>query len=148
MSIKSIIIAFFISIFAPFFQSNERESINYINELSYSYSTGWGINDSVNYHIVCNNNCVIKIKESGKSEKETVKKNLTTKQTDELIKILRDNYIEAWDGFNKSDKNVLDGNSFSFHLKYNDDEYVSASGYMMWPDHYHDFKKEFEEIFR
>ena len=50
-------------------------------------------------------------------------------------------------GFNKSDRYVLDGNSFSLSISMNNDEYVSASGYMKWPKNYKEVKEELITFF-
>ena len=81
----------------------------------------------------------------GKDEKDVITIKLTNKDMDKFEDMLNKYHILSWKGFNKSDKNVLDGNSFSFRLRYNDDEKLSASGYMMYPNHYRDFKEKFEE---
>ena len=55
---------------------------------------------------------------------------------DEISKVLNDYKVINWDGFDRYVKDVLDGDSFSFYLKANDDISVRASGYMTWPKNY------------
>lgn len=116
-----------------------------INKLKYSYTNGYGINDNISYEIDCEDNCILTVKGYGLNEDELLNINLTNKDMDKFETILNKNHVLSWKGFSKSDKNVLDGDSFSFSLRYNDDEKLSASGYMMYPDYYNKFQKEFEE---
>ena len=102
------------------------------------------MNQDVSYKINCDNKCILKIKEYEKSEDDIITIKLSNKDMDKFVSILNKNHIASWKGFSKSDKYVLDGDSFSFHLRYNDDEKLSASGYMMYPNHYNSFQKEFE----
>ena len=122
------------------------DGIYQVNRLEYSYTSGYGINENVLYTIDCENKCNVKIKEYGKNENDIITINLSDKDMDRLEKILNKNHILSWKGFSKSDKNVLDGDSFTFRLRYNDDEKVSASGYMMYPSHYNKFKQQFEDF--
>lgn len=44
--------------------------------------------------------------------------------------------LRKWDGFSKSDKNVLDGSGFGFNAAFDDGTRISASGYERYPkDH-------------
>ena len=123
----------------------DGEGVYQINKLEYSYTNGYEVNSDVSYKIDCEDKCILIIKEYGKDEKDVITKKLTNKDMDKFEDMLNKYHILSWKGFNKSDKNVLDGNSFSFRLRYNDDEKLSASGYMMYPNHYRVFKEKFEE---
>ncbi len=123
----------------------DGEGVYQINKLEYSYTSGYAVNSDVSYKIDCDDKCILIIKEYGKDEKDVIKKSLTNKDMDKFEDMLNKYHVLSWKGFNKSDKNVLDGNSFSFHLRYNDDEKLSASGYMMYPDYYNNFKENFED---
>ena len=143
--ILKLIACFILSTFLSNTVFFEDEGIYQINKLEYSYTQGYGINEDVSYKIDCEDDCIIIIKEYGKDEKDSKTIKLTNKDMDKFEKILNKYHILSWRGFSKSDKNVLDGDSFSFRLRYNDDEKLSASGYMMYPSHYGDFKTHFED---
>ena len=139
------VLKFIISFLISFYVTNlpyiyEDDGIYQINKLKYSYTNGYAKNSDVVYEIDCEDDCVLTIKEYGKEEDELININLTDKNMDKFESILNRNHILSWKGFSKSDKNVLDGDSFYFSLRYNDDEKLSASGYMMYPDYYKDFK--------
>ena len=55
--------------------------------------------------------------------------------------------VNKWDGFNKSDKNVLDGNSFSFSYSNTDNKSIEAHGYMKWPNNYREFRDEIKALY-
>ena len=63
-----------------------------------------------------------------------------------LINVLNEYNVAKWDGFHKSDQNVLDGDSFSFSMYTLEDRYISASGYMSWPENYRNIEDAFDEI--
>ncbi|MBO4601032.1 MAG: hypothetical protein J5634_02225 [Bacilli bacterium] len=127
----------------PYFY--DGEGIYQINKLEYSYTSGYGMNDDVSYKIDCEEDCILVYKEYGKDEKDTITIKLNDKDMDKFENMLNRYHILSWKGFKKSDPYVLDGNSFSFHLRYNDDEKLSASGYMMYPNHYKEFQSHFED---
>jgi len=143
--IFKLIITFFIS----FYVTNmpymfEEEGIYQINNLKYSYTNGYGINQDETYEIECDDSCVLTYKEYGKDDDYLININLTKTNMEKFVSILNKNHVLSWKGFHKSDNNVLDGDSFNFSLRYNDDEKLSASGYMMYPDNYKNFSLEFK----
>ena len=65
---------------------------------------------------------------------------------EEIENILDKYNVYTWDGFDKSDQNVLDGDSFSFYVDMNE-KHISAHGYMSWPNNYGSVKSEISTIF-
>lgn len=145
-----VIITLLISLlFIPFqkFQTKINNN-NKITNLTYSYTTGYDINGYANYSINCTDKCTLIIKPVGNDKNDVVKKALTDKDMENLQNILNKYNIKSWNGFEKYNKNVLDGNSFSLSIIYNDDSEISASGYMAWPDNYKEFKSDFINLFK
>ena len=64
----------------------------------------------------------------------------------EIENILNKYEVYKWDGFNKSDNNVLDGDSFAFSV-YTNEVRINAAGYMKYPDNYGTVKEEIVKIF-
>ena len=64
-----------------------------------------------------------------------------------LEKVLEMYRVKKWDGFNKFDKNVLDGSSFSLSASFDDDSRIFAHGYMKYPKYYPEVKAELDELF-
>lgn len=65
----------------------------------------------------------------------------------EIEKIIEEQRLHKWNGFSKSDKNVLDGSSFTFNVYYDDKSSVCASGYMRYPNGYAEARGAFDELF-
>jgi len=61
----------------------------------------------------------------------------------ELTDYINEQHIYKWDGYEKFDKNVLDGNSWSLYIKYDSGNTISASGYMKHPK---DFRQKMTEM--
>ena len=144
MNFKLLLTVTFTFFIINYINISSEDGIYQINELEYSYTSGYGMYQDVRYTIDCENKCILKIKEYEKSENDIKTIKLSDKDMDKFEDILNKHHILSWKGFSKSDRNVLDGDSFSFHLRYNDDEKLSASGYMIYPNHYNSFQKEFE----
>jgi len=66
----------------------------------------------------------------------------------ELEQILIDNGVGKWNGFDKVDKRVLDGRSFSLYITMTDGTSVDAHGYMRWPKNYTDVNAAVEALFQ
>lgn len=50
--------------------------------------------------------------------------------------------VKKWNGFNRSNKYVLDGYGFSLSIVMENGESLSAHGYMAWPDNFTEFSRE------
>lgn len=113
----------------------------------FGYSNGYAMNANVNYRVDCSDKCIAKIKLDGASDEEKVEVELSDKEVNELINILKKYEINKWNGFKKSDKYVMDGDSFHLYLKLKNDDYISASGYMKWPNNYSNVRSELDSFF-
>lgn len=121
--------------------------INDIKSLHYSYSVGYAINAYYTYDLDCEDKCIIKIKPNGYPEEEAKEYEVDDKTLNKIADILNKYEVSKWDGFDKSDKNVLDGNSFSFIVRLKNGGSIHASGYMKWPNNYSQVKNELKEVF-
>lgn len=151
MKIKILIICIIILIITitiSYLLSNRKKTeISNIKTLRFFYTTGYHINADVSYEINCKNKCIATIKPSGISNEEAFQKEVDNNVKNKIEKVLQKYHVEKWDGFNKIDKNVLDGNSFSINISMDDDKTINASGYMKWPENYSEVKKELNKIF-
>lgn len=122
--------------------------INEIKYMHFGYSTGTMINAYVNYDIDYeNNNYYATIKPNEVAEEDKLKIKISTETVDKVLKVIKKYEVQKWDGFNKSDQNVLDGNSFSISIGLTNNESISAHGYMEWPENYREVKEELNNIF-
>ena len=118
-----------------------------IDYMYYTYSNGDEANAYTTYQIEKKDEKYIaSIKPHGKSDKEKQIIELDEEKIKEILTILNKNQVVLWDEFHESDRDVLDGDSFSFSLK-NDEINISASGYMKWPRGYRNIENELTELF-
>lgn len=142
-----IIIVFIIVIFLVLFYLRKEKNITNINKVYFTYSTGNYINASVSYELICKDKCILSFKDDGVSYEDAKEYEVDKKILKEIEIILKQYHVARWNNFHKYDKNVLDGNSFSFSVSYGNKQGIEASGYMKWPKNYQEVKKELSEIF-
>ena len=130
----------------------EEKKIENIKHLYFTYTNGYAMYSYATYTLDCNDKCILKVKPDGVSEEETKEVEIPKEKIEEIANKLNEYHVSKWNGFNKNDKYVLDGDSFSFNLDYNDTDEVSAHGYMMWPNNYSNVKSylinEFNEYIK
>ena len=130
------------------FKIKKPKNIENIKYLNFGYSTGTMMNAFVSYSIEYkDNNYNLSIKPNMVSEEDKKETIISKKDVEKIISLLNKYEVYKWDGFNKSDSNVLDGNSFHLSVRYNEDKSISSSGYMMWPKNYREVKGELDSIF-
>ena len=56
--------------------------------------------------------------------------------------------VPSWNGFSKSDPNVLDGESFSLDIELSDGRKIYAHGCNAYPKNYHEFMELIDEAVR
>ena len=121
-----------------------------LKSLYLSYSKGYMMNANIRYDFNFDketNKYYVEIKPYLIAEEDKLKIEVDDSFKDKLSDILIKYNVDKWDGFNKSDQNVLDGDGFSFSARFQDDTSVSASGYMMWPDNYRNVRDELDSLF-
>ena len=136
-------------------KKNEQEiiqkvEIGEITSLYLSYSRGYMINSNIRYDFNYDkdsNSYHATIKPYGIDEEDKLETEVDEIFKDSLKEILVKYEVGKWDGFNKSDQNVLDGDDFSFGVRFEDKTSISASGYMMWPENYGSVRDELDTLF-
>lgn len=123
------------------------KKLDEIKEFEFYYTNGTSYNSDVHYKIKCDDKCTVTIKKSGVS-KENAKAILLTKDKVEKIKEISNKYdISKWNGFQKTNNNALDGDTFLLNITTEKGIKINASGYMKWPKNYNEFKKEIDIYF-
>ena len=133
------------------FKNIKRKSNNIkdIKKFYFSYSTGNYIYGSVSYDISFENEkYILTIKLDNVAPEDAVKIEINNTILENVLAILNKYHVKEWNGFNKSDQNVLDGNSFNMTITEKDETHISAHGYMMWPENYREVKQELDELFK
>lgn len=137
-------------------KENPKEKIITIENTKYFrfyYSVGYHYNGSYLYDLELNDGkYYIGYKIDGISDEDKLIKEISKDTLLELESILTKHNIYKWNGFDKSDNDVLDGDSFSLYYKKENDEKIDATGYMMYPDGYKEFRDDihifYEELFK
>lgn len=124
------------------------QEIKDISSLSFSYDKGYAINANISYKIRKEDEkYVATIKLYGVPEEEAKEVEISNDKIKEIESILNKYKVSKWDGFRKSDNNVLDGDAFSFSVSYEDQKTIYAHGYMKWPDNYREVRDELDKLF-
>ena len=135
---------FMISIFTGCFRSSRISSIK---SFHFWYTTGNMVNSDVSYDLEYKNGAYrATIKPDGVQDNKAVKKKVDTEFADSLKAILEKYKVGKWNGFNKTNSMVMDGNSFTLDISMDEGD-ISAHGYMSWPSGYADFKEEVITLF-
>ena len=123
------------------------KQIDSLTKLHFSYSNGYVANAYTTYDIeLKDGKYYALIKPYLIPEEETFEVEIDKKKVNEIINILNKYEVNKWDGYNKSDKYVLDGDSFSFWIYMANGNDIHASGYMKWPKNYGEVKSELDRI--
>ena len=118
--------------------------IDSIKELYYSHSNG---RSRIEYDLMCQDTCTLTVKPSWMDDEEGIVVEVDSKDVDRILRILQDHDVSSWDGFSKSDKNVLDGDGFSFKVVTKNNQSIYADGYMKFPKYYFEVVSELKTIF-
>ena len=89
---------------------------------------------------------IVNIKPTDIPDEEAKEYEISEETVKQIEKKLMEYDVTKWDGFKKSNQYVLDGDSFSFNMKYEEDKSINASGYMMWPDNYREVRSYLDEV--
>ena len=122
--------------------------IGEVERFSLNYNKGNMSGSRVSYLFENNEGeYTVSIKPYGEDEE-----NVYTFKTDEdfadaLEDILRKSEVGKWNGFDKVNKKVLDGNGFSLNIVFTDSSRIEASGYMKYPDGYGSFREAVDGLF-
>jgi hypothetical protein len=65
-----------------------------------------------------------------------IEKEITKDEIDDLLKLIVEEDLNSWNGFDKSDEDILDGYSFSLNIKFEDEYIIKAFGYEKYPENY------------
>ena len=120
----------------------KKIQIKDIEYLHFTYSEGYMANAYSVYTLeLKNEKYTVTIKPTGIPDEEKKTYTIEKGKVKELENALNGTQLYTWNGFNKVDKGVLDGDSFSLNLKYNEGNSITASGYMRWPTDYGTIKQ-------
>lgn len=147
--IELVIIIILLIIGITLFFKRSTKKIENIKSFEFIYSSGMEIYSYVDYKVDCKNNkCIAAIKPSGVPEEKSKTKELTKEELQELEDLLKKYKVERWDGFQKYNRNIMDGSSFNLHINMENNESIDASGYMKWPKNFKEVSEGLGKIFK
>ena len=126
----------------------KKKSITIKNIKSFTYSGNRGnmINANYSYIIKLNDGKYIaSIKKWG--EEKPIDLEISKEKVEELESILRKYKVNRWNGFEKNNKYVLDGDGFYLGITLTTGEDINASGYMMHPNNYREVDVVLDKFF-
>ena len=106
--------------------------------VSFSYNVDGGLGGFCNYKIEIKDEKTIYNKECMGLVEANINKEIDGKYLDEIKKIINDNKIYEWNGFNKINKYVLDGAGFTLDVHYSNNQVIKAHGYAIFPKNYNE----------
>ena len=126
---------------------NDKVMIKDTTRFRLFFTNGYMMNADTEYEYeLKDDKYIMTIKPYLVSQEEAISFEVDKSVVEEIETILNKYDVYKWDGFSKSDKNVLDGDSFSFSVRMKE-EAISASGYMKWPKNYGNVKEEVSTVF-
>lgn len=126
---------------------NEKIVIENTKSFSMFYTMGYAINSDIRYNYeLKDNEYHVYVKPYGIDDEERTEVVVNNDFIKRIEEVLNKYEVYKWDGFHKNDPGVLDGDSFSISITMDDKE-ISASGYMMYPEHYREVREELDNIF-
>ena len=88
---------------------------------------------------------ILTYKESGPFDEKTVTADPSF--MDEIVKIIKENGADRWDGFSGDDSWVMDGSAFSLFVASEDGILISAGGRENYPDGFGKFNQDMEKLY-
>ena len=144
-----IILILVVVLLAVVFSSRTKPvEIRNIQYFSFSYSSGSEANANANYSLRLQDGAyLVSVKPRGLPEED-----MRTYEVDEsfvrkLEQFLVSQDVGKWNGFDRSDKRVMDGSSFSLYITLADGSELSAGGYMKFPKNYAAVRSGIEAMF-
>ena len=126
----------------------EDLDVEKIKSFYITYSNGYAMNSYTRYELrLEDGKYLAEIKPYGVSEEDLLEIEVDKSVIDKIAEVLKKYEVNKWNGFDKTDQGVLDGDSFSLSVGLEDNKSISAHGYMMWPEHYRDVVSEISSIF-
>ena len=143
------ILLFLVSGIATFLILNntDKPNVSKSNKItSFEYSFGSYFGGYYDYQIYQEGNKYIFIGNGKNGVDLSINETIDRSVLDDIQEIIQKYDVKKWNGFNKSNRNILDGHSFSLFVRY-DDHKIRAHGYMKYPDNYKLFQEEIIEYF-
>lgn len=123
--------------------------MNHIQYLTFYYSTGNRQDASVDYALTTEENgrYTVKIIPDGVKEKDAFVTEVDECFADKVLAVLKQYCVGRWNGFDRIEKRILDGRSFTLNVGFLSGKSIHAHGYMCWPKNYREVKEALNAAF-
>ncbi len=126
----------------------KKVTMDRFESFDFSFSSGYYMNSGNAYSAVRDGDRVIvKVRLDSVPDEEVPEIETDAAFMERLEQIVRDHNVAAWNGFSRSQKNVLDGDSFHLYIRMANGETLGAGGYEAWPEGYGSVRGELESLF-
>ena len=143
-----VVVGVAILLFALFFGGTKPVKIGEIEYFHFGYNNGSMANASVSYTMERKDGAyTASIKPLYEPEEATKIVTVDESFARELEQLLVQYKVGKWNGFNKSNKMVMDGTNFGLSVIMTDGASLDAHGYMKWPKNYSEVRNGIEELF-
>ena len=120
--------------------------IENIKKLDFQITQNMSMYGTTNYLLKCEDKCIVTIKPCDIPDEKAQEVELSQEQVKAIEDLLNKYHVGKWDGFNKVDKRILDGRSFSISISLENGETISAHGYMKYPKNYQEVRDGLQDI--
>lgn len=128
-------------------ENNDKPNVSYSNNItSFNYSFGSYFGGYYDYEIYQEDDKFIFVGNGKNGVDLDINETIDSYVLDDIQEIIEKYDVKEWNGFNKRNRDILDGDSFSLLVRY-DDHKIKAHGYMKYPANYKLFQKEINEYF-
>ena len=122
--------------------------IGEIGYFSFVYGNGSMINGSVSYTLKLKDGVyTASVKPLYEPEEATKTFTVDASFARKLEQLLVQYKVGKWNGFNKFNKMIMDGDNFGLSVIMTDGTSLDAHGYMKWPKNYSEVRNGIEELF-
>ncbi len=127
---------------------NKRVTVGEIKFFSLSYSFGCMVNSNASYQLKWQDGgYVASVKPVNEPDENAKSIPVPDAFARGLENILKAHRVDKWNGFQKYDKLICDGKSFTLSVIFQDKSSLNARGYVRWPKGYGEVKKEIVALF-
>lgn len=133
----------------PFvFGCGRSVQISTVESFHYSYRGGMEADSNDVYDIeLIDGEYRAKIKPSGVSDEDALEISIEELDVRALEEIMCTYNVGSWDGFDKSNSFVMDGNSFTLKVDMDGGRSINAHGYANFPNDFYKFSDEIDRVF-
>lgn len=138
-----------VMLFSSLFGCTKSYDVSGLVHFYYNYSDGYKMSVCYTFNLdVKDGKNVVNVKQDGAYfEEKEVEFYVEEDFVQKLEKILSTYSVGDWNGYDKIDKSVLDGDSFDIYITNNKGKHFEARGYMKWPENYDRVKTEVTALF-